>query len=75
VEKVLRQRTCPKCRSGASTNDNFANDDTHVHSDGGQRHVGLLGRSFSADADVAPNGMVVEMAGLQVRSVVITLIL
>jgi hypothetical protein len=68
VEKVLRQRTCPKCHSGASTSGNFAQDDTHVHSDGGgQRHMGTLGRSFSADDDVAPNGMVVEMTGLQVR--------
>jgi hypothetical protein len=44
-------------------------NDTHiVHSDaiGGQRHVGTLGRSFSVDADVAPNGMVVEMTDLQV---------
>uniref|UniRef100_A0A383VRT2 Aquaporin n=1 Tax=Tetradesmus obliquus TaxID=3088 RepID=A0A383VRT2_TETOB len=74
VEKVLRQRTCPKCHSGAgSSSGNFAaaaaGDDTHVHSDGGQRHVGSFGRSFSADVDRAgagaPAGMVVELAGLQ----------
>jgi hypothetical protein len=67
VEKVLRQRTCPKCHSGTSSSGNFAAaDDTHVPSDGGgQRHVGSFGRSNSADVGTV-GGTIVEMGRLQV---------